>query len=161
MAQEIERKFLIDSARLHLPAGGVEIKQGYLPLADTVNTAARIRVKGNTASIAIKGENRGAVRSEFEYAIPVEDAEVMLATLCQHPVIEKTRYEIVNGKHLWEIDIFQGDNSGLVVAEIELAGEHERFERPEWLSAEVTDDPRYYNSNLLEHPYKAWKAGSG
>lgn len=157
MPKEIERKFLIDLHRIILPPNGSEIRQGYLPLSESVNTAARIRIKGGEGKLAIKGENLGAVRSEFEYGIPLEDAEAMLADLCQKPLIEKTRYELAFGEHLWEIDIFHGDNAGLVVAEIELSDVNEPFERPEWLVQEVTDDPRYYNSNLLQHPYRDWR----
>ncbi len=158
MPEEIERKFLVTLEKISLPPDGIEIIQGYLPLSEKVKTAVRVRVKGKEACISVKGESIGATRQEFEYTIPVVEALEMLDKLCQRPLIEKTRYEISAGKHLWEIDIFHGDNKGLVVAEIELADENEPFGRPNWLAEEVTDDPKYYNSNLLQYPYKNWSA---
>ncbi len=158
MPKEIERKFLVDLDKVPLPSSGIEIKQGYLPLSENVKTVVRVRVKGKEAFISVKGMNIGATRQEFEYTIPMAEALEMLDSLCQRPLIEKTRYEIIAGKHLWEIDIFHGDNKGLVVAEIELADENEPFDRPNWLAQEVTDDPKYYNSNLLQYPYKNWSA---
>lgn len=156
MPSEIERKFLVNLDQIPLPSNGIEIKQGYLPLSEKVKTAVRVRVKGEEAFLTIKGENKGATRQEFEYTIPVSEALELLEELCHKPLIEKTRYEISVDKHIWEIDIFHGDNKGLVVAEIELAAENDQFERPNWLTEEVTDDPRYYNSNLLQEPYKNW-----
>lgn len=156
MPNEIERKFLVNLDQIPLPPGGIIIKQGYLPLSESVKTVVRVRVKGEEAFLTVKGESRGATRQEFEYAIPVSEALEMLETLCQRPLIEKTRYEIPAGKQLWEIDIFHAENEGLVVAEIELTDESDHFERPNWLTDEVTGDPRYYNSNLLQNPYKDW-----
>jgi len=147
---------LVNLDQIPLPSNGIEIKQGYLPLSENVKTAVRVRVKGEEAFLTIKGENKGATRQEFEYTIPVSEALELLEELCHKPLIEKTRYEISVDKHIWEIDIFHGDNKGLVVAEIELAAENDQFERPNWLTEEVTDDPRYYNSNLLQEPYKNW-----
>lgn len=158
MPEEIERKFLIDLKQVALPSNGNEIRQGYLPLSENNKTVVRVRIKGDEATLTVKGENVGAVRPEFEYAIPFNDAITMLDTLCQRPLIEKTRYEIPLGNHLWEIDVFHGDNDGLVVAEIELTDENDQFELPNWLSEEVTHDPKYYNSNLLRNPYKNWGA---
>ncbi|MCP4429954.1 MAG: CYTH domain-containing protein [Gammaproteobacteria bacterium] len=158
MPNEIERKFLVDPDKVPLPSSGIEIKQGYLPLSENAKTVVRVRVKGGEAFLTVKGENRGATRQEFEYVVPVSEALEMLENLCQKPLIEKTRYEISAGKHLWEIDIFHGDNMGLVVAEIELTDENDHFERPNWLTEEVTDDPKYYNSNLLQKPHKDWSA---
>jgi len=156
MPSEIERKFLVNLDQIPLPSNGIEIKQGYLPLSENVKTAVRVRIKGEEAFLTIKGENKGDTRQEFEYTIPVSEALELLEDLCHKPLIEKTRYEICVDKHIWEIDIFHGDNKGLVVAEIELADENDRFEHPNWLTEEVTDDPRYYNSNLLQEPYKNW-----
>ena len=158
MPFEIERKFLVHLDKVNLPPHGNRIRQGYLPLSKDDKTIVRVRVIGGAATLAIKGENVGPVRPEFEYSIPINDADQMLDTLCQKPLIEKTRYEIPAGSHTWEIDVFHGDNQGLVVAEIELADENDSFEKPEWLAEEVTEDPKYYNANLLENPFKNWSA---
>ncbi|NNE63067.1 MAG: CYTH domain-containing protein [Gammaproteobacteria bacterium] len=158
MPDEIEKKFLVNLERVPLPPGGIEIKQGYLPLSEKTKTVVRVRVKGEEAFLTVKGESRGASRQEFEYTIPVSEALELLEDLCHKPLIEKTRYEIAAASHLWEVDIFHGDNKGLVVAEIELVDENEHFEYPDWLGQEVTADPRYYNSNLLQKPYKDWSA---
>lgn len=158
MPEEIERKFLIDLDQLDLPSTSMGIKQGYFPMSSMVKTAVRIRIKNDEALLTVKGENRGAVRSEYEYPIPIGEALEMLENHCQKPCIEKTRYEICFGNHVWEVDIFHGENEGLVVAEIELSSEDEGFSIPAWIKKEVTDDPRYYNSNLIQNPYKMWTA---
>lgn len=154
MAKEIERKFLIKQTELGPLEGGAAIKQGYISTKD--NTAVRIRVTGRKAYLTLKGENKGVTRTEFEYEIPVVDAEQIISELCTGPVVEKTRYLITYVDHTWELDVFHGDNEGLMVAEIELSREDERFEIPNWLGAEVSDDARYYNSSLLDHPFKNW-----
>ena len=154
MAQEIERKFLVNLDKLELPAQGLTICQGYIPTAD--KTAVRVRIMGDKAFLTIKGENRGSVRTEFEYEVPMSDAREMLDQLCKGPMVDKTRYLIPFADHLWELDIFAGDNRGLVVAEVELDSEDEQPQLPEWVAEEVTGDPRYYNSNLLNHPFKNW-----
>ena len=157
MPKEIERKFLVNLNEIAFPDNGEDIKQGYFPIADNVKTVLRIRVKGSNAYLTIKGENKGAVRSEYEYAIPINEAVEMLEDMCQKPFIDKTRYEISVGKHIWEIDIFHGENKGLVIAEIELSKESDKFDLPGWVGEEVTNDPRYYNSNLLLNPYRIWR----
>lgn len=154
MAQEIERKFLVDRDLVSLPDNGQRIVQGYIKTRS--KTAVRVRIKGGRGFLTIKGENRGAVRAEFEYEIPLDDAEAMLEDLCARPILEKTRYEISVGAHIWELDVFAGENEGLWVAEVELASESESFEKPDWVGPEVTGDVRYYNSSLIEHPYKDW-----
>lgn len=154
MAQEIERKFLVDQDKLGELNCGIAIKQGYVPTSD--KTAVRVRVMGDQAFLTLKGENRGAVRTEFEYEIPLDDAEQMLTELCTGPKVDKTRYLITHDKHLWELDIFSGENQGLVVAEVELNHEDETVTLPKWVASEVTGDPKYYNSNLLNHPFKNW-----
>lgn len=154
MAQEIERKFLVNRGLISLPDHGQQIVQGYIKTQS--NTAVRVRIKGDRGFLTIKGENRGAVRSEFEYEIPLNDAEEMLKNLCDKPIIEKTRYDISVADHIWELDVFAGDNEGLWVAEVELASESESFAKPDWAGPEVTGDVRYYNSSLIEHPYKDW-----
>lgn len=154
MAEEIERKFLVTS-RDWRSGESTEYRQGYLSL-DKERTV-RVRVAGDKAYLTIKGITRGATRREFEYAIPPADARELLAGLCRHPLIEKRRYRLEYGGLTWEIDEFFGDNAGLVVAEVELEHEDQPFERPPWLGEEVTDDPRYYNANLVENPYCNWE----
>ena len=158
MPKEIERKFLIDIGRCPLLSNGLEIKQGYLPLSENVKTVVRVRIKGDEAFLTVKGENTGATRQEFEYLIPVSEALEMLENLCEKPLIEKTRYELTIGSHIWEVDIFHGDNKGLIVAEVELFDESEQFERPDWVTEEVTGQAKYYNSSLLELPFKDWES---
>jgi len=154
MAQEIERKFLIDPVKLGELNCGISIKQGYVPTQD--KTAVRVRIMGDQAFLTLKGENHGAVRSEFEYEVPLPDAEQMLAELCSGPKIDKVRHLITHAKHLWEVDIFAGENQGLMVAEVELSDENETVILPEWVTIEVTGDAKYYNSNLLNNPYNTW-----
>ena len=154
MSLEIERKFLVDTLLWRPGAGGIEFRQGYLSSAK--ERVVRVRIAGDRAFITVKGETRNVTRPEFEYPIPVEDAAQLLE-LCERPLIEKTRYTERHGEHDWEIDVFRGDNDGLVLAEIELTSETEPFLRPAWLGPEVSRDPRYYNANLIKHPYKAWR----
>jgi adenylate cyclase len=155
VATEIERKFLVknDSWR-DLSTNSKQIIQGYL--ANTERGSIRIRVAGEDASLNIKSMTLGVTRSEYDYTIPADDARAMLETLCIQPLIEKTRYYVKHGGHTWEIDDFAGANAGLVVAELELQSHDEAFERPPWLGKEVSDDPRYYNVCLTEHPYSSW-----
>jgi len=155
MAKEIERKFLVDLNKLGDLGSGVAIKQGYIPTAD--KTVVRVRLAGQAAYLTLKGKNRGLVRSEFEYEIPASDAEEIISELCRGPIIDKTRYVIEYSGHTWEIDIFHGENDGLVVAEIELQSEEELFDRPNWVTLEVSDDSKYYNSSLLENPFSKWR----
>lgn len=155
MPQETERKFLLaNESWKSAVVRQLEIKQGYLS-TDRERTV-RVRLKGDHGFLTIKGESIGISRQEFEYEIPYEDARSLIR-LCLPPVIEKIRYEVSHHGHLWEIDVFAGANAGLVVAEIELADEAEAFVRPPWLGAEVSDDPRYFNSQLVAHPYKEWE----
>lgn len=154
MAQEIERKFRVRAADWPRPAIGEHILQGYLSSAK--ERIVRVRVAGENAWLTIKGLTTGATRLEFEYQIPVADAHQMIAELCERPVLEKIRYRIPHDPHVWEVDEFLGDNAGLLVAEIELAGESETFELPDWVGEEVTHDARYFNSNLLVRPYSRW-----
>lgn len=155
MALEIEHKFLVknedwtDSVVSETP-----IVQGYL-LTDRGLTL-RVRIKGAQGFLTIKGPSKGATRSEFEYPIPVEDARALLDLEGATGIIAKTRYQVRAGSHLWDLDLFEGDNRGLVMAEVELRAEGERFEHPTWLGKEVTDDPRYFNSYLAEHPFGTW-----
>lgn len=155
VAVEIERKFLVrDESWRQAADSGVHFRQGYLVGAK--HASVRVRIEGDLANINIKGATLGVRRQEFEYPIPLAEANELLDTLCEKPLIEKTRYTLTYGAHLWEIDQFEGENSGLVVAEIELADEDEPFERPAWLGEEVSADPRYYNVSLVKHPYREW-----
>lgn len=153
MATEIERKFLVRDSTFLTALGGQTLRQGYL--SHSTQATVRIRIAGDKGFLTIKGQNSGISRAEFEYPIPLDDAEALLA-LCQSGRIDKTRYRVSVGEHLWEVDVFAGDNAGLIVAEIELRYETETFMRPDWLGAEVSDDPRYFNSQLSQHPYCQW-----
>lgn len=154
MAIEIERKFLVNRKLLepHLNEGTF-YEQGYLPRKNSATV--RVRIAGSTGFITIKGRVEGISRSEFEYEIPQEDAREMLDLFCKATIIKK-RYLIPHGVHTFEVDIFEGENSGLIVAEVELSSESEVVELPEWISEEVTGDVRYYNSQLLKNPISSW-----
>ncbi len=160
MGIEIERKFMMknDEWKAHVTETHV-IKQGYLQSGfDTSQkSSVRIRISNKTANINVKSAELSAVRQEFEYEIPLHDAEEMLRTLCNGVVIEKTRFYVPYESHLWEIDVFNGDNEGLQMAEVELASLDEHFERPDWLGPEVSHDERYYNNYLIKHPYSQWR----
>ena len=170
MATEIERKFLLVDTRWQSEAdAGVLMRQGYLNGAASTHDASdheasdypvkasvRVRIAGQQANINIKSATIGITRQEYEYPIPLGDANEMLDALADGPFIEKTRYHVTYGAHTWEIDVFTGDNQGLVVAEIEQSAADEVFKRPDWLGEEVSDDPRYYNVCLVKHPYKNW-----
>ncbi len=150
---EIERKFLMADDSWRAEAGeGVHYAQGYL---NKKGNTVRVRVAGEKGYLTIKSKTQSFTRLEFEYQIPLGDANAMLE-LSQTPIVEKYRYKIKRGNHTWEIDEFLGDNKGLIVAEIELRSEQEAFEMPEWIGFEVTADKRYYNSHLAENPYKNW-----
>ena len=156
MALEIERKYLVRLDAWRPPASGGTIhRQGYLSVDSA--RVVRVRQAGRHAWLTIKGQNRGIARTEFEYPIPVADAKVMLETLCLSPVIEKTRYRVRFGGRVWEVDVFAGANAGLVVAEVELESETAEVNRPPWAGPEVSDDPRYYNANLVRHPFTEWR----
>ncbi len=155
MAIEIERKFLVNGDSWRGSAeSSTDMIQGYL--ANQATATVRVRVAGNQAVLTIKGPGDGLSRPEYEYAIPVEDALAMLRGLVVSPAIEKTRYRVRAGDHVWDLDVFGGANAGLILAEVELGAADEAFTRPEWLGAEVTGDPRYYNVNLARHPYRRW-----
>jgi adenylate cyclase len=155
MATEIERKFLLKNDSWQTVADeGVHYRQGYL--SGPERASIRVRIAADRAYLNIKSAELGIRRLEYEYPIPLGDAEEMLGQLCEQPLIEKTRYHARHAGHTWEIDVFAGDNAGLVVAEIELEHEDEVFERPDWVGDEVSDEPRYYNVCLASHPYKTW-----
>jgi CYTH domain-containing protein len=153
VASEIERKFLVHGQAWRQPAP-LRIRQGYLN-RDKERTV-RVRIAGEHAYLTIKGSMQGITRAEFEYSIPVTDAEQLL-TMCDGPLLEKNRHVLEHAGMTWEVDEFFGDNDGLVVAEIELSSEDQSFERPAWLGVEVTHERRYLNSNLIAQPYKQWR----
>lgn len=156
MAKEIERKFLVKPGAWTPQGEGTHFKQGYLN--SQKERVVRVRIEGTSAKLTIKGLTRGVSRSEFEYALPLEDAVVLLDEICEQPLIDKHRHVERHGGHTWEIDVFHGDNEGLVVAELELPSADAAVELPPWAGEEVSSDPRYFNSNLLKHPYKNWRA---
>lgn len=154
MANEIERKFLINNEYWQPSEDRIRIRQGYLCLDK--DRTVRIRIAGNSSFITIKGRTVGITRSEFEYEISNEDANQMIQ-MCTGDLIEKVRHRIFDGDLLWEVDVFEGANEGLVVAEIELTDEHQEFQIPRWVGVEVSDNPRYFNSSLVIHPFGSWE----
>jgi CYTH domain-containing protein len=154
MGVEIERKFLVAQDGWRASAdGGRVFRQGYLSTGE--RGTVRVRLAGEEAWLTIKGPSRGTVRAEYEYAIPAADAAELLA-LCEPVIIDKTRFRVPHGGFVWEVDVFAGENDGLVVAEVELAQEEDRPDLPDWLGQEVTGDPRYRNSSLSQHPFTRW-----
>jgi len=154
MGVEIERKFLVHVQQLPELHAGTPIRQGYLAFGD--DAIVRVRLTPDAAYLTIKGRPRAIVRAEFEYAIPLADAEALLA-MCAGGLIEKTRHRVPVERHVFEIDVFAGASAGLVIAEVELGSELERFPRPDWLGAEVSGDERYSNAALSRHPYVRWE----
>ena len=155
MGREIERKFLVydTSWKRNVPA--VKCRQGYLCLGS--GTTVRVRVMGGKGYLTVKGGGEGITRNEYEYPIPIGDAEEMLDCLCAKPLIEKNRYQVVYDGMVWEVDEFFGENRGLVVAEVELEREDQIFSLPGWVGREVTGDARYFNAALVRNPYANWK----
>ena len=158
MAQEIERKFLVDADFKKEAYDAIRITQGYL--SSMPQRVVRGRVKGEKGYLTIKGEAdaSGVSRFEWEKEISLQEAQSLLQ-LAEPGIIDKTRYLIKNtdGKHIWEVDEFHGENEGLVIAEIELSTENDPFDKPEWLGKEVTGDKRYYNAYLSKNPFNTWK----
>lgn len=155
MAIEIERKFLVDGEKWEqvIKPTGVLYRQGYLSNGD--NPTIRVRVAGKKGFITLKGTTSGISRKEFEYEIPVAEAVELLDSFALSE-ISKTRHRVYYDDKLWEVDEFEGDNAGLIVAEIELQSEEEPFSLPDWITREVSQDVRYFNSNLSVNPYKNW-----
>lgn len=155
MSLEIERKFLVAEGFKPSAAISFRICQGYLN--SSPDRTVRVRIKGEKGYLTIKGlsSESGVSRYEWEKEIPVSEAAELLR-LCEPGIIDKTRYLIEVGGHTFEVDVFHGDNEGLIIAEIELSSESEAFTKPSWLGEEVTGDTRYYNSMLMKHPYKDW-----
>lgn len=153
MAKEIERKFLVNGDSWRQLGEGILYRQGYIP---SQGATVRVRVAGNQGYLTIKGPTVNFSRSEFEYPIPLADAQEMLDTLCDRPLIEKTRYKIEWAGLVWEVDEFAGANQGLILAEVELTDEAQQVEIPDWIGTEVTGDPRYFNSYLAKQPFSEW-----
>jgi len=158
MPLEIERKYLVRNDSWRMPGKGTRYRQGYLSTEPARNV--RVRVGADRGFITVKGLTVNTTRLEYEYAIPVEDANEMLDALCLKPIIEKVRYTIEHAGLLWEVDEFEGENAGLVVAEVELAEADQTILLPDWIGEEVTDDPRYYNASLIANPFTSWGNGS-
>ena len=154
MGVEIERKFLLQGDAWRGLGQAVLLRQGYLSSAR--ERVVRVRIEGEQAMLTIKGANVGATRGEWEYPIPLADAAELLDGLCEQPLIEKVRHRIEHAGMVWEVDEFLGANAGLLVAEIELASEDQPFDKPDWIGAEVSGDARYYNANLIRHPFSQW-----
>ena len=153
---EIERKFLVTSEDFKKEAFAKhQIAQGYLN--SNPDRTVRIRIKGESGFLTIKGKNNdsGTTRFEWETEIALMEAKPLL-DLCEKGILLKTRYEIQVGKHVYEVDVFHGENEGLIIAEIELSSEQEVFEKPNWLGKEVTSDNRYYNSYICQKPFREW-----
>jgi CYTH domain-containing protein len=153
MSLEIERKFLLEGEGWRGLAPGQLYRQGYL--STVAERTVRVRIAGEKAMLTIKGKTVGVSRLELEYPIPLADAEHLLA-ICEQPLIEKTRYRIKHAEMIWEVDEFFGSNKGLLLAEIELSSEDQPFESPPWIGQEISGDPRYYNANLIAHPFTDW-----
>ncbi|MBW4521819.1 MAG: CYTH domain-containing protein [Scytolyngbya sp. HA4215-MV1] len=158
MATEIERKFLVKGDTWRHLATGNFYSQGYITSGN--GRTVRVRIVGNQGYLTIKGPTAGLARSEFEYPIPITDAQEMLDTLCDRPLIEKTRYKIPWQGLVWEVDEFAGENQGLILAEVELTDPAQTVDLPLWIGKEVSDDRRYFNSNLAKHPFTHWRASA-
>ena len=156
MALEIERKFLVDQTKWKPTGLGTKIIQAYLGLSP--NPTVRIRISDEKAFLTVKGRSDTISRPEFEYEVPLNDALEMMNLAISNPV-EKIRYKVNCEGFLWEVDVFSGKNSGLVMAEIELEAENQELLRPDWLLEEVSADARYYNSYLSGSPFSEWKNG--
>jgi adenylate cyclase len=154
MGIEIERKFLVKGEAWKLQGRPELLRQGYL--SSHPERTVRVRIEGAKAVLTIKSKSQGASRGEWEYPLPMADASEFLEKLCEQPIIEKYRHRIDFGGFTWEVDEFLGVNAGLVVAEIELPGEDQQFDKPDWVGEEVTHDKRYFNSSLVSHPYSSW-----
>ena len=155
MSREIERKFLVRRDRWQAdPAQGVSLRQGYL--SEVPERIVRVRIAGEHAFLTIKGLTLGIMRVEFEYPIPRADADAMLEVLCLRPLVEKTRYRVLFEGRTWEVDVFDGENAGLITAEVELPSADATLVLPPWIAQEVSHDPRYFNSNLAQEPYSRW-----
>lgn len=155
MAVEIEKKYLVinDNWRKFVTKSDTYI-QGYFSTDESCSI--RIRISEKKATLNIKSATLGVTRTEYDYPVPLDDAKDMLNSLCIKPLIEKTRYQVPYENHIWEIDVFAGENEGLIVAEVELESANESITLPDWIGEDVSDEIRYYNVCLVNHPYKNW-----
>ena len=158
MGKEIERKYLVHEDEAWRSAAGTVYRQGYL--STVKERTVRVRTIGDKAYLTIKGITVGATRLEYEYEIPLDEANELLDQLCERPLIEKKRRKLEFDGLTWEVDEFSGDNAGLILAEVELENEEQSFARPAWIAQEVTDDARYFNANLVSYPFSQWKGSS-
>ncbi len=154
MAREIERKFLVRDKRYRQLARPIPYRQGYLSAAR--DRIVRVRIKAGRAFLAVKGMTDGVTRTEYEYEIPAAEAEHILSELCEKPIIEKDRYKIECNGLEWDVDEFHGPNEGLVVAEVHLQDENQQIALPEWVGEEVSHEPKYFSSSLVQNPYSKW-----
>ncbi len=154
MGKEIEKKFLVKGDSWRENATAVLFRQGYL--STIKERTVRVRTIDSKGFLTIKGITVGATRAEYEYEISVSDANEMLDSLCEKPIIEKNRTKVEYKGLIWEVDEFFGENEGLIFAEVELDSEDQHINLPEWIGEEVTGDPRFFNSNLIKNPYKKW-----
>ncbi|MBF0603285.1 MAG: CYTH domain-containing protein [Nitrospirae bacterium] len=154
MGIEIERRFLVENDSWRQGASVTRLKQGFLSVDK--ERVVRVRLEGDDGTLTIKGLTRNNTKKEFEYAIPSQDALELLHALCLKPLIEKHRFRVVYDGFSWDVDVFEGENRGLVIAEIELDRGDQPFAKPPWLGREISDDPRYFNANLGQNPYCRW-----
>ena len=159
MPQEIERKYLVKGEAWRVPGAGTPYRQGYL--STVPERTVRVRLIRDKGYLTVKGVSVGATRAEYEYEIPADEAGEMLDNLCEHPLIEKTRYRLEHHGLTWEVDEFDGDNAGLIVAEVELDNEDQAVTLPDWVGKEVTGERRYYNASLIAEPYTGWSVKDG
>jgi CYTH domain-containing protein len=155
MGTEIERKFIVVGEGWRPGTTGIRYRQGYL--STEIGATVRVRVGDERAFLTIKGPRVGIARPEFEYPLPLADAEYMLDYLCRRPLIEKMRYRVAHGGLIWEVDEFFAENEGLLIAEVELTSAGQTVALPEWVGPEVSEDPRYTNVYLVSHPYNTWR----
>jgi len=152
---EIERKFLVKNFDWKRKSNGVVYQQGYL--SNDSSRTVRIRLEGKVGKLTIKGRKTGLSGDEFEYDLPVKDAKYLLRNLCKQPTILKKRYKVHFNGLVWEVDVFEGENKGLIIAEVELNSADQKIKIPKWVGKEVTRDRRFRNANLVTHPYPNWR----
>jgi adenylate cyclase len=152
--KEIERKFLVTSDEWKENSQGVLYRQGYLSIEQ--DRTVRVRLEGEEGKLTIKGKKDNGAGDEFEYDIPGDEAAYLIDRLCLKPVVEKMRYKINFRGNIWEVDEFFGENLGLILAELELDSVDQKFEKPDWIGEDVTEDPKYKNASLVKNPFNTW-----